>query len=452
MDFKTAITLTSGAYKLLEIMGLQKYLSLDNLIINRFQGVYPYLLGYSNKKIALFSSCGKKTTLNFFNQILAANNNSFITNLSKKAELYPFFTSLVRNLPPEFLNRDYYTCAFFEDDIAEYFSLAKFDYLLLGNLFSEENDLDRLIEKRKKIQEAILLNPEIKLVINADDPLFYKIDASGVSKKIFWGFKKIEYHFDDVDLKQKNDLLRCPKCSDILEYKNRFYSHLGSYSCVCGFKRPKLDIEAEAKIYNNYSLLNVFYKGDMYSFKIPIGGIYNAYNALGAIALVLALNIERKVIISSFENYTPLRAHDEIISSGNKKAKVKIIKNPVSMSEALSELYNQRRAKIVFCFDDKGFETTDTSWIWDANFRALEGFFEGKIYIASNRFDDMALRLKYAGVNPSSMIMDSSIKNALSACYLELEEDETMFVLTTPSLVDEVYKVFSCIKSKNKLK
>ena len=96
--------------------------------------------------------------------------------------------------------------------------------------------------------------------------------------------------------------------------------------------------------------------------------------------------------------------------------------------------------KVVFCLNDEKQDGVDTSWIWDANFNSIS-YFENKIYVSANRFDDMALRLKYANVNPSLIIMEGSIKNAIQCCYWELEKNETMLILTTPSLVDEIYEI-----------
>ena len=84
----------------------------------------------------------------------------------------------------------------------------------------------------------------------------------------------------------------------------------------------------------------------------------------------------------------------------------------------------------------------DTSWIWDSNFNSLRGF-ENKIYITSNRFDDMALRLKYAGVNPCLLIMDGSVKSAVRTCLYELEEKEELIIFVVPSEIEEVYSVLN---------
>ena len=328
-----------------------------------------------------------------------------------------------------------------------YFNTMKFDYLLLHNAFTDQKNYYSLEEKRKKIQESIVLNSKLNLIINADDPVFYEIDEikndttfNKKRNKIYYGFENIEYAIDDDELIQNNDLIRCPKCSCVLDYKKRFYSHLGQYDCECGFKRPKLDISADVKIFSDYSFLSVYHNDNKLVFKLPFGGLYNAYNALGAISLALVLGINRKTITEAFENYRPIRARDEILKYENKKIKIKTIVNPTSLSESIRELYGAKNKKVVFCLNDEIEDGEDTSWIWDSNFNSLKGF-ENKIYSTSNRFDDMALRLKYAGVNPCLLIMDGSVKSAVRTCLYELEEKEELIIFVVPSEIKEVYSV-----------
>ena len=63
-----------------------------------------------------------------------------------------------------------------EYELSAYFNSMKFDYLLLHNLFIDHREYSTLEEKKRKIQDAIMLNSKLNLVINADDPLFYDID------------------------------------------------------------------------------------------------------------------------------------------------------------------------------------------------------------------------------------------------------------------------------------
>ena len=170
---------------------------------------------------------------------------------------------------------------------------------------------------------------------------------------------------------------------------------------------------------------------------MPFGGLYNAYNALGAISMALELKISRKTISLACENYTPIKARDELVNIKGKNIKIKIAKNPVSLSEDLRELYYTKNYKLVFCLADSLSDGIDTSWIWDANFTSLYGF-ENKIYVTGNRLDDMALRLKYADINPTLIIMDQSINHAIECCFWDLEQGENMLIITTPSLVNDV--------------
>jgi len=318
-------------------------------------------------------------------------------------------------------------------------------------LFSDQKDFCFVNEKIKKIKEAIIFNPKVNLIINADDPYFYEIDKveddpnkKHKRNKFFFGFESVEFFGNDRII-QKNDLMRCPICGCRLDYSVRYYSHLGHYDCECGFKRPKLDLSAKAKVFSEYSFLEIFYKQNKFVFRVPIGGLYNAYNALGAIAVALNCSIERKVISAAFENYEPIMGRDQIIEHKNRKIKIKVIKNQVALSEAAKEAFGSKKTKVVFCLNDDSQDGIDTSWIWDSNLHSFKNF-ENKVYVSSNRFDDMALRLKYAGVNPCLIIMNLSVKSAIECCYFDLDKDENILVLTVPS---KIKSVFQAIKQIN---
>ena len=390
------------------------------------------------------STNGKRTLVDYLNQIIKANSQTTISNVDKNGNKNPVLTSIVLELNNGEDKRNYYTMAFDEYELEAYFNSMKFDYLLLNNILYDHRDFLTCEEKRKDIQDAIVLNSKLNLVVNADDAYLYAIDdikndtvLNKKRKKVLYGFNNVEFYNSAPDLGQKNDLIKCPRCNCDLGFDKHFYSHLGHYNCECGFKRPKPDVEADVKIFRDYSFLNVFYEGEKYSFKVPQGGLYNAYNALGAIALAFELKIPRKIIQEAFENYEFLTFRDEIINHNKRNIKIKIAKNPSSLSEALRELYYTKEYKVVFCISDTPDDGVDTSWIWDSNFKSLSGF-ENKIFVSSKRFDDMALRLKYANVNPSLIVMDQSINHAIECCYWDLEEDENMLIVTTPSLIKEV--------------
>lgn len=445
MDFQKAVTISGKIYDFLKKFNLQGYFNVDTIIDNYYPQILSRLQNYSNlAKIAICSTNGKKTIASILNNIILQNNQTVISNVDKNSDIKPVLTSIILELSKYEEKRDFYTMAFDEFELETYFNSMKFNYLLLNNIFYDHKDFLSCLDKKKAIQNAIVLNSKLNLVVNADDAYLYRIDEikndtilNKKRKKILYGFNNIEFYNDAHDLGQRNDMLKCPNCGCDLSFDKHFYSHLGHYNCECGFKRPKPDVEADAVIFPNYLFLTVYYKGEKYAFKMPFGGLYNAYNALCAIATALELDIARKVISLACENYIPIKHRDEVISVQNKNIKIKIAKNAVSLSENLRELYYTKNYKVVFCLNDSPEDGIDTSWIWDSNFNSLYGF-ENKIFVSGNRFDDMALRLKYAHVNPSLIVMDQSISHAIECCYWDLEEGENMLVIASPSMVKDV--------------
>jgi len=443
MDFQKAVAISGKVYNFLKKINMQSYFKPDKIIDKYYPEVLSRLQTYSScAKIAITSTNGKRTMASFLNKIIKENNQTIITNISNNADKTPVLTSILIELFKNDSIRDYYTMTFDEIELANYFSSMKFDYLVLNNIFYDQRDMLECIEKRRFIQNAIMLNSKLNLVVNADDAFLFEIDEikndtilNKKRKKILYGFNNVEFYNNADCLGQRSDILKCPNCGCDLIFDKHFYSHLGHYNCECGFRRPKPDVEADVTIFPNYLFLNVFYNGEKYAFKMPVGDLYNAYNALGAIALALQLNISRKTIASALEKYTPLKNRNELITNDNKNIKIKLTKNATSLSENLRELYYTKNYKVVFCLDDKEQDGIDTSWIWDSNFSALKGF-ENKIFVAGNRFDDMALRIKYAGVNPSLIVMDQTISHAIECCRWDLDDNENMLIITTPSLIN----------------
>jgi UDP-N-acetylmuramyl tripeptide synthase len=448
MNFKQAITISGKIYNLLSKINLDDYFKIDGIIDNYYPQIISRLQNYSDiAKVAICSTNGKKTITSFLNTIIESNNQTTITNITENFQKKSILTSIILELSKSEEVRNYYTMAFEDYELESYFNSMKFDYLLLNNIFYDHKDNINCREKRRYIQNAIMLNSKLNLILNADDVYLYDIDnikndtlLNKKRNKVFYGFREVRFYNNSDKFAQRNDVIKCPNCGCDLWFNKRFYSHLGHFECECGFKRPQPDVVADVTIFPDYSFLNVYYKNEKYAFKMPLGGLYNAYDALGAIALALEVNIPRKIISQAIENITPIKAHDEIINCKGKNIKIKVVNNSTSLSENLRELYYEKNYKIVFCLNDSLEDGLDTSWIWDANFGALEGF-ENRIYVSSNRFDDMALRLKYANVNPTLIVMDQSVSHAIECCFWDLDEDENMMIITTNSLVDDIYRI-----------
>lgn len=73
--------------------------------------------------------------------------------------------------------------------------------------------------------------------------------------------------------------------------------------------------------------------------------------------------------------------------------------------------------------------------------------FNNKICITGSRADDMALRLKYAGVDPGVMVIDNNIKKMFGFALNSLEEGEKLIVLPTYTSLLKLNKI---IKDRTK--
>ena len=450
MNFNTIIKILEQIYHFTEKFNLEIDFDVDGFLDNNYPEISSELIKCIKGKRIIFSGTnGKKTSLHLLNEILKTNDLNFISNISKTAKTRQILPSIIRDFSFLFENQDienFLTVTSTTDELIKNFNLLNFDFLVLENLFTSQTDFSNLYEKKKKLQDAIILNSKLDLFINADEPMFFEIDNikndTTIGKKrnkFYFGIDNLEIFDNKNNLIHKTDIIKCPKCGCNLQYRKRYYSHLGDYFCECGFRRPKLNLSCNARVFSDYSFVEAFYNDKKMVFRLPLGGVYNVYNALSAISVALALKIDRKTISLAFENYEDLKARDEILIYKDKKIKIKTIKNSTSLSEAILEANNVTNKKLVFVFDSNYQDGIDTSWIWDSNLNCLNNF-ENRIYVTGKRFDDMALRLKYAGVNPSLISMDNQIKNSINSCYWALEKNEEMLILVVPSLIDEVYK------------
>jgi UDP-N-acetylmuramyl tripeptide synthase len=78
--------------------------------------------------------------------------------------------------------------------------------------------------------------------------------------------------------------------------------------------------------------------------------------------------------------------------------------------------------------NDKIADGRDVSWIWDADFELIAGAVH-RVHCAGTRAPELALRLKYAGVDPARLVVEASIErsfdNAVAAA------DGRLFALPT---------------------
>ncbi len=444
--------LTSKTLKLFNFEGT----SLPGKIV---QKICPDFLRQCSTKVAsprfaITGTNGKTTTSTLLSEILLCADMKIVNNKLGANMPNGIITALASGLNKTKRAQG----AVLECDEAYFSHIANcfpFDYLLITNLFRDQ--LDRYGEMdiaKKKIMQGIELNQNLTVVLNADDPSLYditeKLKYTG-TKFIKFGFESVKYFDYEKDSKSPSENLYCPTCHAHILYKERYYAQLGNWYCKCGTSRKTPEISADASIYKNKSVLNVRYKGNTYTFTTTLTGLYNAYNALGAIALALIFGIDSNVIEGALSNYSPVFGrHQQTKLKNGGTLTIHLIKNPVGASEVLRGLTNLQNTRIAISINDNYADGRDVSWLWDADFEKLSDF-KNVIYTMGNRSYDMALRLKHAGfekklievINPKT-----SVKNGICRAIEELNKDENLTALVTYTSLLEINKNISYITKK----
>jgi UDP-N-acetylmuramyl tripeptide synthase len=90
-----------------------------------------------------------------------------------------------------------------------------------------------------------------------------------------------------------------------------------------------------------------------------------------------------------------------------------LIKNPVGATAVFRAAYEAREpGALLIALNDNIADGTDVSWIWDVDFSTVASH-ETKLVVSGVRAEDLAVRLKYAGVPAERMHVESNLAKAL---------------------------------------
>lgn len=399
--------------------------------------LYPDFLRHTSKyikkeKIAVTGTNGKTTTAGILSHILETQGNSVIHNEKGANMLTGIANTMALSIYP-FKRFDYTVLESDEAYLSKLYDYLDTNYLIVTNLFRDQLDrYGELNTTAKKIQEAINKNPNIKLILNADDPIVVNFQTLGEEPPIYFGFEDIEFMEKDIESKAPMELFNCSQCGAVLKYSKRFYAQQGHYYCDCGYTRPICNYVASAKIYNNYSIIKIMHDNKEYELKTYLTGVYNAYNVLAASVMALELGYED--LQEALNTYQSVFGRCETKVIKGHKAIIQLIKNPTGASEVLKTVNPDNDILIVI--NDNYADGRDVSWLWDADFELLKGASK-RIITSGVRAYDMAVRLKYAGIDNVRVI--PNINQAILAITREAEGDIT--ILPTYTALLEINKI-----------
>lgn len=282
--------------------------------------------------------------------------------------------------------------------------LARLDprVLVVTNLFRDQ--LDRYFEVdqlARRLASSVGTLPEAAtLVLNADDPLVARLGEAHRGRTIHFGV-------DDPAVggtvpQHISDATHCPRCRTRLAYGRVVLGHVGDWSCPgCGLARPRPALSAvSVELAPDRTRLRLAGapSSALDPVEVPLGGLYNAYNALAALAAARALDISLPTAARAIATVRPAFGRLEVVEIDGRRLRIVLVKNPAGFNAAIGALLERRgRHRIIAALNDRDADGRDVSWIWDADFESLVPAVEHAV-VTGIRARDLALRLKYAGL------------------------------------------------------
>lgn len=407
--FYTSLIFSKAAYLGIKLLNRSSGTSFAGMCALK---LYPDFLRHcakyiKNEIVTITGTNGKTTTSGLIAHILETAHQEVIHNLKGANMLSGIANVFVLNIRP-FKRFDYAVIESDEAYLTRLYDYIKSDCLVVTNLFRDQLDrYGELATTAGFIQNAIDKNSDLKLILNADDPL---VSNFGINRSaVYYGFENVEYAQSYEKSNAPTEVFNCP-CGKPLKYSKQFFAQQGHYYCECGFKRPICDYSANVKIFDEYSIINVVHNEITFEFKVGLVGLYNAYNALAAIAFAFENGLNQAEIQKALNTYKSIFGRAEKRTINGHPTIIQLIKNPTGASEVLKTV--DLKSNIVIAINDNYADGRDISWLWDSDFEQLKN--AEKLVITSGiRANDMATRLKYAGIPQERIIIEPSIMKAI---------------------------------------
>jgi lipid II isoglutaminyl synthase (glutamine-hydrolysing) len=324
--------------------------------------------------------------------------------------------------------------------------------MLLGNLFRDQLDRYGELETIADRWAAVVASRagRTALVLNADDPLVADLGrpadaahsaatgavppagaagaaapAAGTPRAGAAGpaIAPVYFGVDDdslalPELQHASDSKHCRNCGHAYAYEAIYLAHLGRYACPqCGRRRPEPAVTATDVALRGIrsAAFALHAGGETRRVELPLPGLYNVYNALGAAALTLSLGVSPADVAAGLERVAPAFGRAETLDLGGRPASILLVKNPAGANEVLRTLALEGgELDLLGVLNDRVADGRDVSWVWDADWELLVPHIR-RITCSGTRAAELALRMKYAGLPLDRIAVVGGLEAGLDA-------------------------------------
>jgi UDP-N-acetylmuramyl tripeptide synthase len=304
--------------------------------------------------------------------------------------------------------------------------------LLFTNLFRDQLDrygeVDSVAARWRRTLESS--DPSMVVILNADDPSVAALADVAPGKVVCYGLDDPSAGLACAE--HAADARWCPSCGSDYRYSVLFYGHVGHWFCPgCGRSRPVPQVRATAVTSEGgRSAVAIETPVGRLSLSLALSGLYNAYNAVAATAAGLALGVGLEAIGEGLSSATAAFGRQESFEVDGRRVLVLLGKNPAGLNQVLRTIAATDAEKHLLLFlNDDVADGRDVSWIWDADFELLAGQ-PGTWVLSGTRAEDLALRLKYAGLETPAAV-EPDIGAALARALRQTPPGGFLYVVPT---------------------
>lgn len=390
--------------------------------------------------VLVTGSNGKGTTCRMISQVMLAAGLHPVLNTEGSSQRSGLATTMVAHAAPAgHLRRDFRAIGLFEVDEGSFPEVVRHvrnpAAVVITNLF--EDELDRYAEPAyivALVERALRRLPQdTVLILNADDPRVASLGGNLPNSRLYFGMADTRAGRTAAD--PMSDLPRCPRCGGELSYSCVFYGHLGHWACAaCGLQRPSPQISVTSIELGGAesARMTVVTAAGTSAISVPLPGLYNAYNALAAVAAATSCELPEQSL-QAIGQVTAGSGRLEHVEVDGRDVYLAAVKNASGCTELLRAIVAGQAPKRMLL----GLNTTpgkhpDTSWIWDADFDSLAGLVLAPV-VSGDRAADLAVRLKYAGwLDPGAeIIVQPDPIAAFRAAFAATPPGEPLWIVST---------------------
>ncbi len=398
------------------------------------------ILARGVKTVAITGTNGKTTTARMIDQGFDDAHLSYFANRSGANLISGITTEFVMNATLFGKCRKEYAVIECDEAAAvKVFPQLRPGVVLVTNLFRDQLDrYGEVTHTLENIRKALDSIPEpVTVLLNADCSLTSSL-RDGKHTYRFFGIDKGAV--PSAEKSELSDASHCIRCKTEYEYDYITYGHLGGYRCPkCGYRRAQTDFavtDVAAQRADGSSVV-IRAGGERRLAEVNLPALYNVYNAIGAVAAMSEMGLSLEQAVAAVARFKCGFGRMENFALGKAGAKVMLVKNPAGCNQVLDFLQNiGEKFVLVICLNDRGADGTDISWIWDAGFEKL-GNLAGRlerVIVSGDRAPDMAVRVKYAGIDPRFVSLERDYEKLVTA--LEAEERPIYMIPTYTAMLE----------------